>query len=124
MPELPEVETVVRGLRSSLVGRTIVDTHVYWLRELHNHDPVSFADRLIGQRIDQLTRRGKYILFLLNHDILAIHLKMTGRLYVASPEEAHDDDRWVRVDFSLDDGRQLRFSDLRKFGRVLSYRTR
>jgi len=118
MPELPEVETVVRGLRPFVIDKTISDVHVYWARELHQHDPESFVDRLVGQRIEQISRRAKYILFLLNHDVMAIHLKMTGRLYIARPEETRDDDRWLRVSFSLDDGQQLRFSDSRKFGRV------
>ncbi len=118
MPELPEVETVVRALRPSVLGRAITEINVLWSKELHNSDPQSFADRVTGQQVQQLTRRGKYILFMLTHDVLAVHLKMTGRLYVASPLEDRPDDRWVRVIFSLDDGQQLRFSDSRKFGRV------
>ena len=118
MPELPEVETVVRGLRPSVVGRTITEVTVHWSRELQNRDPQSFADRVMGQRVQQLTRRGKYILFMLTHDVLAVHLKMTGRLYVARPSEECHDDRWLRVTFLLDDGQELRFSDSRKFGRV------
>ena len=62
--------------------------------------------------------RGKYILIALEHDTLVIHLKMSGRLYVTAADEAHEADRWVHVRFDLDGGRQLRFSDLRKFGRV------
>lgn len=118
MPELPEVETVVRGLREDVVGRTITGMQVNWTRELAVLGPVEFADRVIGQRIEGLHRRGKYIVFELTHDVMLIHLKMSGRLYVADDRQVTDNDRWTRVAFQLDNGRELRFSDARKFGRV------
>lgn len=118
MPELPEVETVVRGLRDDVIGRTITGIEVNWSRELAGLSPIEFADRLIGQQIEGLHRRGKYIVFELTHDAMLIHLKMSGRLYVAARGEIRDNDPWTRVAFQLDDGRELRFSDARKFGRV------
>jgi formamidopyrimidine-DNA glycosylase len=80
--------------------------------------PEAFTGRLTGQRVETLSRRGKYVVFTLNNDHLFIHLKMTGRLYVAQPGEHDRADRWLRLVFGLDDGRALRFSDLRKFGRA------
>lgn len=118
MPELPEVETVVRGLRPDMIGRTITGVEVYWVREIQGLDALQFADRAVGQRIAGVRRRGKYIVFDLTHDTMLIHLKMSGRLYVVDPQQEMDEDRWVRVLFRMDDNRELRFSDARKFGRV------
>ncbi|MEJ2147947.1 MAG: bifunctional DNA-formamidopyrimidine glycosylase/DNA-(apurinic or apyrimidinic site) lyase [Chloroflexota bacterium] len=118
MPELPEVEIVVRGLRPDLTGRRVVSVESTWPRLIVDWPLEAFAARLIGQQIAGLRRRGKYIICDLSDDTLLIHLKMTGRLYVVAPEESNESDRWLRVVFGLDDGRELRFSDLRKFGRV------
>jgi formamidopyrimidine-DNA glycosylase len=118
MPELPEVETVVRGLRGDVVGKTFTDAVVQWPRELDRHSPEAFTDRLRGQRVEALRRRGKYIIFDLTHDAMLVHLKMSGRLYVAKPGVTERDDQWARVTFSMDNDHELRFSDARKFGRV------
>lgn len=118
MPELPEVETLVRGLRGPLVGRRIVSMWHDWAATIHSPGAEEFAARIAGQAITALGRRGKYILIELEHDTLVIHLKMSGRLYVAAAEEDNEADRWVHVLFDLDAGKQLRFSDVRKFGRA------
>ncbi|MBC7810393.1 MAG: bifunctional DNA-formamidopyrimidine glycosylase/DNA-(apurinic or apyrimidinic site) lyase [Burkholderiales bacterium] len=118
MPELPEVETVVRGLREPLIGRTVRGMWHTWDRTLHSPDAQEFAARIEGQTFRAINRRAKYILAELDHDILVVHLKMTGRLYVLPNEEIHNDDRWLRFGLQLDNDQQLRFSDARKFGRV------
>ena len=118
MPELPEVETVVRGLRGPLVGRRIESMWHDWASTIHSPGAAEFAARISGQTVNAINRRGKYILIELEHDTLVVHLKMSGRLYVAEAESAREADRWVHVSFDLDDGQQLRFSDVRKFGRV------
>ena len=118
MPELPEVETVVRGLRGPLIGRRIVNMWQDWEPTVHSPGAAEFAARVCGQAITAIDRRGKYILIQLEHDTLVIHLKMSGRLYVVAAEAAREADKWVHVRFDLDAGRQLRFSDVRKFGRV------
>jgi len=118
MPELPEVETVVRGLRAPLIGRTVQGMWYDWGRMLHSPDPESFAARIQGQTFRAVDRRAKYILCQLDHDILVVHLKMTGRLYVTPDDAVHDADRWVHFRLQLDGGQQLRFSDARKFGFV------
>lgn len=118
MPELPEVETVIRGLRDDVIGRTIMSVTISWPGEISGRSPGEFADRLVGQRIEGLHRRGKYIIFDLSHDTMLVHLKMSGRLYVADPDTVVEDDRWTRVVFGMDTQRELRFSDARKFGRV------
>jgi formamidopyrimidine-DNA glycosylase len=118
MPELPEVETVVRGLRGDLVGRTLQSLWYDWDNTLRPA-PAELAARIQGQTIHSLHRRAKYIVLTLDDSVLMIHLKMTGRLYVARPDEVNEADKWVHVKFALDDGRELRFSDSRKFGRVI-----
>ncbi len=116
MPELPEVETVVRGLREPLVGRRIDGVWYERAKVIHTPSAEQFSARLMGQTVQAITRRAKYILCMLDHDILAVHLKMTGRLYVSDGPEAGD--RWVRLRLQLDNGQQLCFSDARRFGRV------
>jgi len=128
MPELPEVETVARGLRASLVGCTIVGVEVRWARSVIPPDPATFARRLIGQAVTGVGRRGKWIVIALSGgDTLLVHLRMTGQLvlgpgggYGKPPYSDGEwpDERHVRVLFLLDDGRYLRFSDTRKFGRL------
>jgi len=117
MPELPEVETVAQGLRASLVGRTIAGLEVRWTRSIIPPNPAAFARRLSGQAVTDVGRRGKWVVIALSGgDTLLVHLRMTGQLVLDSGERP--DDRHVRVLFFLDDGRRLRFSDTRKFGRL------
>lgn len=118
MPELPEVETVVRGIRPDLVERTIQDAWTDWARSLVTPDAAHLAPRIMGQTVQQVNRRGKYIVIKLDSDWLLVHLKMTGRLYVAPNHGEYDSDKWVHFRFQLDNDHQLRFSDSRKFGRV------
>jgi len=118
MPELPEVETVVRGLREPLIGRRIQKMWCDWEKTIHSPHPAEFSARIIGQTVRAIRRRAKYILIELDADVLAVHLKMSGRLYVAANTAQHRADKWVHLRFDLDGGRQLRFSDARKFGRV------
>lgn len=118
MPELPEVETVVRGLRHPLIGRTITGFWFDWSRIIGSPDPAQFEARVIGQTFRRIERRAKYIVCHLDDDLLIVHLKMTGRLYVAQADSASPDDRWLHVKFPLDNGQELRFSDARKFGKV------
>jgi len=116
MPELPEVETVVRGLRGPLVGRTFTGVTVHWPNSIKTPIP-ELVNQLPGQRIEAITRRGKYLQFHLSRgDTLLIHLKMSGDLLV---EPANDPlHHHIRTIFELDNGHQLRFKDMRKFGRV------
>jgi len=114
MPELPEVETVVRGLRSQLVGRTI--TRVEQRRpDLREKFPARFAGRLQGRRIDSVERRAKYILIgLADANLLVVHLGMTGQFVIGAKPNAigpHD-----HVVITLDNDRVLRFNDVRRFG--------
>lgn len=117
MPELPEVETVVRAVRPSLIGRVIVALHNDWPRHIVTHTPDQLAALIVGRRIVSLTRRAKYIVFGLDGgDCLILHLRMSGHLAVVAADAPAD--RHVHTRFALDDGRELRFRDVRKFGTV------
>ncbi|MGB1287289.1 MAG: DNA-formamidopyrimidine glycosylase [Aggregatilineales bacterium] len=118
MPELPEVETVVRGLREPLVGHTIESVWYDWLPIVAEPDIEQFIARSIGQRVEAISRRAKYIIIHLQDAYLVVHLRMTGRLYVAEKDAEYNADRWVHLKFGLDGGKELRFSNSRKFGRV------
>lgn len=118
MPELPEVETVVRGLRASLVGSSIVGAEVGWARSVVPPNPTAFAHRLTGQAVNDVERRGKWVVIALSGgDTLLVHLRMSGRL-VLEPRDV-ETDRHARVSLALNDGRRLCFCDQRKFGRMV-----
>ncbi len=116
MPELPEVETIARGLRGPLVGRTFTSVTTLWPNSIKT--PLAeLEQRLPGQRIEAINRRAKYLRFdLSGGDTLLLHLKMSGDLLVEPESEPLS--RHVRTIFNLDNDHQLRFKDPRKFGRV------
>jgi formamidopyrimidine-DNA glycosylase len=120
MPELPEVETVARDLRGLILDATISDATAFWPRTLRTHAPETIGGALAGRRIEEVGRRGKQLAIRLSGDaLMTIHLKMTGQLFVvpaASPLDLH-----VRLVIALEDGREIRFRDIRKFGRIGVY---
>lgn len=118
MPELPEVETVVRGLRADLEGRTITSATIYWANTSPDVPSHHFNDRIQGQTIRSLARRAKYVVLNLSTDVMLVHLRMTGRLYVTKPTEDPDNPSHLRAEFGLDNGLVLRFYDMRKFGKI------
>jgi formamidopyrimidine-DNA glycosylase len=122
MPELPEVETIVRALRQggrngpALMGRTVTSANLLWQRSLMEPSPEEFIARLAGQKIVDITRRGKFIWFNLGQDQLFIHLRMSGDLRVETgglTPQTHD-----RALFFFNDDFQMAFNDPRKFGRI------
>ena len=120
MPELPEVETVARDLRPLISGATIVDAETRWARTLRDLTPEAFASGVASRRIEAVGRRGKQVVVELSDGaFLTIHLKMTGQLFVVRQETP--DDPYVRLILQLEDGREIRFRDIRKFGRVGLY---
>lgn len=117
MPELPEVEHVVRGLRRAVLGRRIVAAELNLPRLVSSPAPATFKRKLRGARIDAINRRGKYILFELDSgDVLLVHLRMTGKFLSIRPDEPLP--AYPHVVFYLDDDRRLVFSDMRQFGRM------
>jgi formamidopyrimidine-DNA glycosylase len=133
MPELPEVETVVRGLRALLPGRAILEVRLGKTDFID--DPAALGEQLPGTRIAEIARHGKFVCIRLEpwaqqglpsdesqaepvptvH--LIIHLGMTGRLTLSRPGDAVAPH--THCFFTLDDGRELRYTDIRRFGRIL-----
>ncbi|TDQ86375.1 DNA-(apurinic or apyrimidinic site) lyase [Dongia mobilis] len=115
MPELPEVETVCRGLALKLLGRRLV--HVEQRRaNLRFPFPADFASRLAGRRVEAIRRRAKYIVIDLDDgQILLVHLGMSGSMVVNEKRPALLD-RHDHVVFDIDDGTCVRFNDARRFG--------
>lgn len=117
MPELPEVETIRRGLIPQVCGRKVNGVRILWTGVVQNVSPGQLRSRLLGQKVSAVERRGKFLVLRFESgDGLGVHLRMTGRLQVVP--EAGPDDSSLRAAIAFDDGRQLRFSDVRKFGRL------
>lgn len=117
MPELPEVETTVRALRKPLLGRTITAVYNNWPPQLATHDLAALEWQLRDQRFEAINRRAKYLVFSLSGgDTLIIHLRMSGHLSVEAADTPRH--KHVHTAFLLDNGRELRFRNMRKFGRV------
>jgi len=122
VPELPEVETVVRILRPHLLGRRCGEVQVQWKRTLGGSTRAALRKRMTGARIGAVERRGKYIVIELERrgasaGCVVVHLRMTGRLYVDRRGEGSTP--WTRVVVGLDRGDELCFDDVRKFGRFV-----
>jgi formamidopyrimidine-DNA glycosylase len=118
MPELPEVETVARDLRGLIVGATITGARGNWPRTIQSHPTIeAFAAAVAGRRVEAVGRRAKLVVVELSGGAaLTIHLKMTGQLFVVPATTPAD--RHVHAALALDDGREIRFRDMRKFGRI------
>ncbi|BDQ34157.1 bifunctional DNA-formamidopyrimidine glycosylase/DNA-(apurinic or apyrimidinic site) lyase [Pseudodesulfovibrio portus] len=118
MPELPEVEVIARGLDATLKGRTIVSAEVPGLTRL-SEPANTLVPKAVGRTIRRAYRRAKVLLIELDdRSTLVFHLKMTGRVVHGERRAA---DRHDRILFNLDDGSQLIFSDMRKFGYVRAF---
>ena len=117
MPELPEVETVRRGLERQVVGRTIATVRVLHPRAVRRQlaGPDEFCSALEGHELDAARRRGKYLWMSVGEDALLAHLGMSGQLLVGEPERPLSPH--VRIWFTFKDGGpDLRFTDQRTFG--------
>jgi formamidopyrimidine-DNA glycosylase len=116
MPELPEVETVRRGLEQNLAGDAIVGVEVLREASIAYPDIESFARELAGHKFGKVLRRGKYLLLKLDGGTgLACHLRMSGRLLVRNGKH---EPSFLRVRILLASGRELHFEDMRVFGRL------
>jgi formamidopyrimidine-DNA glycosylase len=117
VPELPEVETIVRGLRNTIAGATIQRVQIGLPKMAVAPAGVDFAAALAGERIAGIRRRGKYAVIELGSGrALVTSLRMTGRLVVQRPAET--DYPGTHIVLLLADGRRLSFADLRTFGRM------
>ncbi len=112
MPELPEVETIVRELNhSDLIGKSILKAEVFWNRTISVPLVNQFLEIIKNKQIIGIKRHGKYIVFHLSNNHLIVHLRMTGKFLFTIPNQ-HE-----RVRLYLSDGRMLCYADQRKFGR-------
>lgn len=138
MPELPEVETYIRELGPQLVGRRVERAQVFWPRTIAEPDAQQFSRQIAGRHFSGYDRRGKFMLFHLAYHApnstsdrptlaqapmtLIVHLRMTGKLFLAPPDHARD--KHTHVVFDLGAGpaasadQRLVFVDTRKFGRI------
>jgi formamidopyrimidine-DNA glycosylase len=121
MPELPEVETISSSLRRGVQavpigGMQVLDVTSSWPRHFSQPSYRTFKKHIRGRTIQDVRRRGKYLLFPLDERTMLIHLRMSGDLFMKSTNSPAG--RYDHTVFHLEDGWDLRFSDARKFGRV------
>ena len=117
MPELPEVETVRARLEPKLVGRRLQHVDIFDSRLTRPENPAGVAARLEGERVAALDRRGKYLIVRFESGlVLLIHLRMTGQLLHASNGRSPAEDAHRRAVVRLDDGSDVVYRDVRRFG--------
>jgi formamidopyrimidine-DNA glycosylase len=118
LPELPEVETVTADLRPHLVGRTVTGCELRFPAIVRHPSPPAFVAGVTGRRIEAMSRRGKYILHHLDSgELMVVHLGMTGQWRYVRPDA--EEPPHLHAVFALDDGCQVRYRDVRRFGRLL-----
>ncbi len=117
MPELPEVETILRDLQRKIVSLRIEDVIVVDGRVIRNLSAKHFVGRLKGQRVASITRRGKALILQLHpgKDYFVVQLMMTGQLIVSSDSQGG---RQTKIIFKLSNARYLHYNDQRLFGRL------
>lgn len=116
MPELPEVQTVADHIKPDLIGKNILGIEPIWKKVLHNFSAKSLNGK---HQIKNVSRRAKFIIIELDDFLLAIHLRMTGKLYLL---EADSRPKHTSAVISLEDSKELIFEDTRKFGRIYMYK--
>ena len=114
MPELPEVENVKNALCQQVKGRQIQGVEVKYEPMVKNMEVEEFKNKLTGQTIQQIKRRGKYLVFYLDDYVLLSHLRMEGKYFVVQPD--FELNPHVHVVMTLDGGKRLLYQDTRKFG--------
>jgi formamidopyrimidine-DNA glycosylase len=113
MPELPEVEVIVRELNARLVGEVIKRVHVNWQKSL-----VLNGNRLpLGDKIESVDRYGKFIIISLDKEFILIHLRMTGQIIINKADYIFSTNH-LQVRFDLHSGKRILYYDARKFGRI------
>lgn len=116
MPELPEVETVRRGLVQLVKGKTVKEVFVTWAKIIERPEVEQFQLDLINETLNDIKRRGKYLLFEFTHWTMVSHLRMEGKYEfyeTHTPKGKH-----THVVFQFTDGSELHYQDVRKFGRM------
>ncbi|MDD3383622.1 MAG: DNA-formamidopyrimidine glycosylase [Bacilli bacterium] len=134
MPELPEVETVRKVLESWIVNKKITGINIIYPPIISNVTPSVFESKLIGQKIKEISRKGKFLIFILEKNVIISHLRMEGKYHyghysnnkkftsgiIYDKETAKNDKnlKHVHVIFEFEDGSILMYHDVRKFGRM------
>ncbi len=116
MPELPEVETVRKSLLTYIKGKKIQHVDVLYPKIIESPAPEDFQTKLIGEVIEDISRRGKYLIFHLSHYDLISHLRMEGKYFVLPDDEPIA--KHTHIIFHLENNVTLRYDDVRKFGRM------
>lgn len=116
MPELPEVEAVKRGLDQSIVGKRVTAIEVMWPKIIRHDDIEAFKQSLIGQVCQRIDRRGKFLLIYFDTHVLLSHLRMEGKYFLCDKEQPVH--KHTHVILELDEQEELRYHDVRKFGRM------
>lgn len=119
MPELPEVETVLRTLEKQLGNPIINHVNVLYDKIIATSDVSTFINELTNESIIDYHRLGKYLIFECKQHYFIVHMRMEGKFYIQDPSEDYDKHTHVLID--LADGKQLRYHDTRKFGRMYLY---
>ena len=116
MPELPEVETVKEALKRKILNRKIVDVNVLYNNIIEYPKVTSFKEEILNETINDIKRRGKWLVFVLDNYYLLSHLRMEGKYNIRGKDE--EITKHEHVIFYLDDNTSLRYNDTRKFGRM------
>ena len=116
MPEKPEVITVCNALKKKIIGKKIIDVKVYWDNIIANKDKKDFETKLKNEEISTITTRGKFLIFTLSNYNLLIHLRMEGKFTFR--KKAEERNKHEHVVFLLDDNIEMRYHDVRKFGKM------
>ena len=121
MPELPEVETVKEILKKQILNKQITNVDIYYDGVIENVSPLMFKQTFIGQKITDILRYGKYLMFILEKHSIVSHLRMEGKYFIknfSEPIETHE-----HVVFTFSDNSTLRYHDTRKFGKMVLLET-
>lgn len=116
MPEKPEVLTVVKTLKTKIINKTIRSVDIFWDNIIVQPDISQFKKQIKNQQILDISTRGKWIVFHLTSYVLLVHLRMEGKFFFRKIGE--DRNKHEHVIFTFDDGEQMRFHDVRKFGKI------
>ena len=117
MPEKPEVITVARKLENKLIGKTIQSIEIYHDNMIDYPTPKEIKERIKNETIHEITTKGKWIVMTLDNYYLLFHLRMEGKFFFRNKSDERN--KHEHVIFNLDDDLQLRFADVRKFGKVM-----
>lgn len=119
MPELPEVETVKNSLKKLVLNKKIIDVNIKYEKIIEYPKIEEFKKEIIGETINDIKRRGKWLLFELDNYYLLSHLRMEGKYLIRKKTDPFD--KHEHLEFVFSDNTTLRYKDVRKFGRMYLY---